>query len=205
MFELLALAPEDGWACVRSGDHVRLLRPPYTPASCSTISEASVEIAVSRHGFVVPPEGERIFPDLAAVVGFLNAEVGRVRAARGAPLSQDAGEGLLEFAPVATLREFLQRTSDELIPQARWDHAQKLLLRMLALPTVCDHPELRAETVGLLKRVIEGQSRQADGRRDLATEDLPQTFPNAVKHYGVVWIIQTSKTICMQRTVFVFG
>jgi len=204
MFELLALAPEDGWACVRSGDQIQLLRPPYTATSCSTISEASVEIAVSRHGFVVPSEDERIFPDLAAVVGFLNAEVGRVLAAHGAPPSQDAAEGLLEFAPVATLREFLQRTRDELIPNARWDHAEKLLLRMLSLPTVYDDRELRAETVALLKRVSEGRSRQAEGRRVLAAEDLPQTFPNAVKHYGMVWIIQTSRTICLQRTVFVF-
>jgi hypothetical protein len=75
MLELLAFAPEDGWAYYRVGSEVWLLRPPYTKASSSVATQGAVSAACSRYGFVPPPPGHETYRTLASLLEFLGARI----------------------------------------------------------------------------------------------------------------------------------
>jgi|GEM_PF-2501050 len=209
MLELLAIAPEDGWALVRSGGRgVRLVRPPYTKNSAAFVSEDSVSVAVSKHGFLVPgPEHSR-FSNWRELVAYLDGGIG---AARGTQVSgglpDDAGEQLLEFAPPDVLREFLRRVEEELIPEGRWDHAENLLLKMLVLDSVCGDPGLRDKAVKLLKRVSSEKEAKAAAWSGLAMEgnDIGKRFPRATEEYGSETIGRIAQAVQNRGMVFAFG
>jgi len=207
MIELLAVAPEDGWAYVKEDAEVRLIRPPFTRSLSSIVSEQWVENAVSKHGFVRPGEHERSFDDWPTLLQFLGKQMRSALTARDVEIAENAAERLLEFATPETLNRYLARIDAELIPNGRWDHAESLLLNMLCLPALRDVPESHGRAVMLLKKVQEGRRREREAKRGLADEDLhfDQVFPRASARYGREGITRVADQIAARGHVFAFS
>lgn len=73
MISLIAIDDGDGWAFVRQGYGIYLIRPPYSPRQhLIEVSEATVEKAVHAHRF--HPE-LRDFADFDAVIAFLRGRL----------------------------------------------------------------------------------------------------------------------------------
>ncbi len=49
MFRLLAVASEDGWAFVRYGDELLLVKPPYSQWALSRAEEVDLERSLGLH------------------------------------------------------------------------------------------------------------------------------------------------------------
>lgn len=207
MIELLAFAPEDGWAYIQTDAKVRLVRPPFTRESISVVQKESVVTALTRYGFVLPPEGYQDFPNWSALFDFLRAQLVQALKAKGEWVADDSpGEDLLAFAPPDKLREFLARTEAELIPNEKWDHAENLLLKMLALPSFPQQVDLYERAVGLLGRVSQGRAKKQKELFTLAQEDVdfPKTFPRAAEHYGQQEVVKLAEEIACRGTIFSF-
>lgn len=207
MLELLASAPEDGWAYVREGELIRLIRPPYTRSRSSVVSEQSVKNAIAKHGFARSDESERCFRDWPAVIQFLGARMLEALRARRLEIIEDTGERLLEFASVETLNRYLARIDAELISSSRWDHAEHLLVNMLCLPAIREASASYDRAVALLKKVQEGRQREDRAKKQLAVEDndFERVFPQASARYGRERITRVAEQISSRGHVFAFS
>jgi len=208
MLEILALAPEDGWAFVRDGRRIRLLRPPYTGGATADASAVTAATATARYGFALPRPDRQRFADWAALIGFLRSEMTASRKARGLVLPGDeVAEQLLQYAPATTLRDFLDRIDRELLPARAWDHAEKLLLKMLALPTFRENAELCVRAVALLERTSQARKQTLEDWGDLTApgDEAVAVCPRAGQRYGRDWIEERAAAIRQRGTVFSFA
>ncbi len=158
MLNIVALSPGDGWAVVRQGDDLLLVRPPYRRSNQRPVDDAYVEMVISRCGFRQPDEPMEL-PGWSALVAYLNHQVEAARAEQGQTLDdQGLSERLLPMAPEPVLRGFLERTRKELPSDpAAWGDAERLLLVLLRLPQVRGSSDMNAETVELLDRLSEAK------------------------------------------------
>jgi hypothetical protein len=159
MIRLLALAPEDGWAFVRSADRILLLRPPYGKRRHPAVEEDAVIRAIAVEGFAAE---DRAFPDWPALFAFLEERFLAGRKALPAALAQESVERILRHAPRSALESLLDRIERELLPGRQWDVASELLVRFLTVdsPSAAD---LRPQAAALLVRCQ--QARSAAGER----------------------------------------
>src|ERR1035437_3996828 len=94
---LEAISEVDGTGIVRSGEVLRLLRPPYTLQGSPVLSEESLHEAISRFGF--SPSREE-FPGWEQAIEFLNFKTAESRRALGIELPGAIdGAGVIEAAP----------------------------------------------------------------------------------------------------------
>jgi hypothetical protein len=178
MIRLLAIAPEDGWAFVRSAERILLLRPPYGKRRHPSVEESTVARAVAMEGFAAE---DRVFPDWPALFAFLETRFLAGRKALPAALAPDAVERILRHAPHSALGGLLDRVEHELLPNSQWDAASELLARFLAV----DSPAttgLRSRAAELLVRCQ--QARSASGQRWQRLADSAQAPLTAAK-YGL--------------------
>jgi len=87
MIQLLALAPEDGWAFARSGDRILLLRPPYVRRRHPAVDESVVTRAVAVEGFTAE---DRVFADWPTLLAFLEEQFLAGRPALPAALAPES-------------------------------------------------------------------------------------------------------------------
>jgi hypothetical protein len=207
MVEILALAPEDGWAYVREGERIRLIRPPYTRSRSFVVSEQSVAIAIAKHGFMPADDLERCYPDWPALIQFLGGRMLEALQAKRLEIAEDTGERMLEFATIETLNRYLARIDAELIPNSRWDHAESLLLNMLCLQVLREASESCNRAVALLKKVQEGRRQEENAKLRLAVEDgdFERVFPQASARYGRDRIARFAERISSRGNVFAFS
>ncbi len=113
---------------------------------------------------------------------------------------------MLQYAPATTLRDFLDRIDRELLPAKAWDHAEKLLLKMLALPAFRENAELCARAVALLERTSQARRQAQEDWGDLAAagDDAVAVCPRAGQRYGRAWIAGRAVAIQQRGTVFNF-
>ncbi|HKH47648.1 MAG TPA: hypothetical protein VKM72_23570 [Thermoanaerobaculia bacterium] len=159
MIRLLAIAPEDGWAFVRSADRILLLRPPYGKRRHPAVEESVVARAVAVEGFEA---ADQVFPDWPALFAHLEERFLAGRKALPAALAPEAIERILRHAPPSALESLLDRIEQEILPGRQWDAAGELLARFLAVDTPA--------TAGLRPRAAEllvscQQARSATGER----------------------------------------
>ena len=182
MLELLAIAEEEGWAYVRQQGHIYLVRPPYVKSALRLVDEDVVEKAVGIHGFTAL---RRPFGDWRELISFLNQQIVDTRKARGKELAESGlGGRLLKFAPPEVLSRFLDRIKKELLPNKEWEHAEKLLLAMLVLPTVCSDQKLLKRVADLLRKTSKARERTEEAKRSLAARDLGKVWPRIIEQYG---------------------
>ena len=207
MITLLAIAPEDGWAFVRKDGVILLVKPPYTKLATLQVDARTVENAVSTHGFEhVPPE--RSFASWSGLISFLHGQVLESRKARGRPLPDSGvGESFLQVAPKEVLETFLARVEHELLPNKKWDHAQKLLLAMLKTPRVRSEEDLASRAALLLERAMKLEERAEELRRSACeeAEPLESDFPLAASRYGAERLKEQAHSICETHQIWAFA
>ena len=206
MIELLALAPEDGWAYVRTEKGIRLLRPPYINGTSSFVEEHTVEKAVCTHGFTAMTEH---FADWGRLIDFLNQRVVESRQAHGQTIPEPGamGQDMLKMAPPDVLITFLDRVERELLPQHQWSHAESLLLAMIRLPTVRQDAELHERATTLLSILLHDRDNFERARCRLAAGnvDFDTNFPKAIERYGRDALIQYGEEICQRAGILTFA
>jgi len=162
MIQLLALAPEDGWAFVRSADRILLLRPPFGKRRHPAVEESVVARAVAAEGFVAE---DRVFPDWPALFAFLEECFLVGRPALPTALAPESVERILRHAPRSVLEKLLDRIEHELLPDRQWDAASELLARFLTVdsPALAAGSDLRSRVTAVLMRCQ--RERAANGAR----------------------------------------
>jgi hypothetical protein len=164
VIQLLALAAEDGWAFVQSGERILLLRPPYGKRRHPVVDEDTVARAVAAEGFEA---ADQIFPDWHAVFAFLEERFLAGREPLPAALAPDAVELILWHAPPASVEAFLDRIEREFLPGRHWDAANRLLARFLAVDAPAVNA-LKSRAADLLVRCQEMRSAESQKWRWLA-------------------------------------
>lgn len=185
--EMLAIASEDGWAFVKQGDKLMLLRPPYRQENRSFVSEATLEKAVNHHGFTVE-RGQ--FDDWKGLIHFLQNRLVEARKALDYPsLGDRAGQELLRRAPKEMITRFLDRIESELLPARQWEIAFRILTVLLKALSVIDNPELAARVHDLLQQCSDITVQLQNDRLELVHSTNATTqFPNAYRRFGEVSI-----------------
>lgn len=181
MLELQALAPEDGWAFVKSGDRTLLVRPPYERAQMVEVTADAVGRAIGAHGFQA---ASHVFADWDQLIGHLRSEL--VRSNRERPTLDQPVRRLLQLAPRAILERYLDRVEQELVPQGDWISAIEVVQALLELDRVIADAELRRRASDLLKTAVAGLGRQNEARIGLANHaaDIVGRFPRTSRRYG---------------------
>ncbi len=178
MIRLLAIAPEDGWAFVRSADRILLLRPPYGKRHHPCVEESTVARAIAVEGFEA---ADQAFPDWPALFVFLEKRFLADRKPLPAALAPQSVERILRHAPHSALESLLNRIEHELLASRQWDAAGELLARFLAVDSPAT-ANLRSRAAELL--VLCQQSRSATGQRWHRLTDAAQAPLTAAK-YGL--------------------
>lgn len=202
VLQRVAFAPEDGWAFVRSGDDLFLIRPPYgRPA---VVDDHVLARAVAGKGFVAEPQD---FPDWASLLADLQQRLIAAREAKG-KRAADREEvfGLLDYAPKTILAGYLDRIESELIPGREWEPALELLRRLLRLPAVQEDAGLRDRALDVLDRCQNAALGTERERLALLDSDqaLKRDFPHVAKRYQhqLDSLRHCSQAIRSRRTVF---
>lgn len=203
MLELLAVAPKDGWAFVRVKEETCLVRPPYAKSNVLSVDDATVETALSKHGFV-SPVGDRTFVDWATLVARLNQQVLESRAAAGRPLPElGAGEELLKVAPPEVLSGFLDRVENELLPDHQLDHAANVLTAMLKVPACRKNAKLCERISVLLGKVQESRAATETFRREVASpSNFDSVFPTIAHRWGRDRVMGLADKVASRGQVF---
>lgn len=205
MIELLAIAAEDGWAFLRRDGQVLVVRPPYRRHSLSEVSQATVEKAVSAHGFQV---AQGTFDDWRSLVTFLREQIVEAREAQGQKVPEpDEVKRLVGRAPPRVLERYLDRIDSELLPGREWNAALELLTTLLRLAGLKNSPRLHDRAIELLDKLRKSM-RQANGeRRELVDQekDLSRLFPGATARYGPEPIIDVARRIATSGQLLPMG
>jgi hypothetical protein len=191
MISLLAAAFEDGWAFVRQGYTIYLVRPPYRRRDLIEVTEATVERAIHAHGF----QAELLpFADWGALIAFLRERLVAAASARAERATETkAAARMLRHASPAVLGGYLDRIERELLPALELDAALRLLTALSGLEKVASDADLRDRTARLLERVVERMDEARGARASaaltasLVSDDparMARTFPLAAERYG---------------------
>jgi hypothetical protein len=206
MLRLLAFAADDGWAFVREGQSVLLIRPPYRQANMCRVPEQSVETGVVEHGFSACDSD---FEDWRGVIGFLNQQLRQSRESRGEQIvRQGLGEQMLQYASCDVLDKFLGRIETELLPAGSWEPAKRLLIDMLKLPQVGQNAEIHARVSDLFDRT-EAARTNSETRRGRLLEQQQRDFveqsPVLKKHYDSGQLADFNQRVGKRRTILPVG
>lgn len=184
MISLIAAAFEDGWAFVRQGYALYLVRPPYHRGALVEVSQGTLERAVHAHGFT--PE-LRDFRDWASLIAFLREKIVELASARPrAPSLDDAALRLLRHASGPVIMGYLDRIERELIPGGEAIAALHILTALSGAPRVALDDDLRARVAALLDAAVKASSTSQGRRAELLDDakDLRRRFPRAAERWG---------------------
>ncbi len=119
---IVAAAYRDGWAFVKDGDRILLVRPPYRRMPPVEVPPSAVEYAVARLGFEA--QGKEL-NGIEAVYAFLEEERAAAAEADRARLLTDRERAyrLMRNAPRYLLERYLDRAEDELLRLGAYDAA----------------------------------------------------------------------------------
>jgi hypothetical protein len=172
--KLEALSPAEGIGIIRSGQTLRLVRPPYALQDAPRLSEESLEDAIVRHGFSGSSEQFRSWED---AISFLNQQAVAARRLLGKEIPDAIpGPDILNVAPPEVLCDFLDRVESEIIPQRLFDHAEDFLLAVLLNKPWTSQPEICQRAAELLQRNNEARKKADAGISELANRDI--RFPS---------------------------
>ncbi|MBF0138492.1 MAG: hypothetical protein HQL65_19860 [Magnetococcales bacterium] len=150
MIELVAIHEEDGSAFVRTEDGLIVIRPPYHAWSRYNATESMVEQGIVQHGFT---QAEGNFSDWQALIQHLkHVQIAAHKNRETTTINERDIENLIYEMPADHLALFLDRVEKELLPKAQWAAAEKLLTKMLGIPTLQQSKELNNRTLLLLER-----------------------------------------------------
>ncbi len=205
MFELLAIAPEDGWAFLRRHGALHLLRPPYQSWNLETVAEESLERALHQHGFIVD---RRVFADWASLIAELKARTIAAYHAQGRQTADsETIRSLLHKAPRPVLQTFLDRVEHELLPNRERRAAFEILTELLGVRVLRDDTELYERTVELLRQGRADADDENVRRSELTDEAqaLAEHFPLAAARYGADDLLGYARGVWERQQILAFG
>lgn len=160
MLELMAHAPDDGWAFVREGDTIFLLRPPYQ-GNRLAMQREDVERAVTVHGYLAT---DLSFATERDLIQYLHDEIVRRWPLTEAP--EALREDLLRLADPEEIDVYLDE-ADAWLREGRAADAAVLLNRLFAAEQLTH--EHRRRIASLLEAVRDWQKTRDEvkdaGRR----------------------------------------
>jgi hypothetical protein len=175
---LKALCAAEGTGIVWLGGRLRLLRPPYTLTNSPILPEESIEEAILRHGFTA---ADQEFATWNEVINFLNQQVVEARHELGDNIPESIpGADIMDVAPEEVLRDFMDRVERDLIPRAKYAHAENILFALLTSKASTRYPILGEKAVDLLRRNRAACARANTGLSELAKRDV--RFKSLEKH-----------------------
>jgi len=186
--EVIAIAPNDGWAFIVKGEEIFLLRPPYVSSNLIEVTEKDVENALHLYGF---EECNFSFNSLKEVIEFLKNEyIESMRNQNIALPSSEQLRGLLKYATDDVLLRYLEKAEKELIPQRKLAAAESIALELMKLEKVRGNREMHNKAVGILEKC---RQKRVDGLANKILENqqeaMKDKYPNAVRKYPVesIW------------------
>jgi hypothetical protein len=196
---LAAHSAMDGTGIFRSGQTLRLLRPPYTLSSSPVLPEESIRDAVLRHGFVA---SQQEFETWESAIDFLNEKAVEARHSMGMQIPETiSGVEVIEVAPEGIVRAFLERVETELIPKGLFDHAENLLLTFLKSKAATQYPGLTSVAAELIQRCKDAQTQAETRTSRLTTSDV--RFRSLRRHGEVERSTKLAQEIRGRRSVLV--
>ena len=161
-----ALSPAEGIGIIRSGQTLRLVRPPYASHDTPILAEESVQDAILRHDFSASREE---FENWEDAIAFLNQQAVAARRSVGKDIPNSIpGRDILDVAPPEVLSTFLDRVERDIIPQRLFDHAEDFLLALLTSSARTCQLDVSARAAGLLQRNKEARKKSEAGISELA-------------------------------------
>ncbi len=196
---LEAISVPDGVGIVRSGQTLRLARPPYLLINSPVISEDSLQEAILKAGFSASNVG---FQNWEELIRFLNSKVVEYRERQGRPIPNSISpKDIIDMAPPEVVNGFLERVESELIPQHHFDHAEAILLAVLSNQSLLERPMVLTRATQLLRLIKEARDTSSHGIETLARRDL--RFPSLIKHNEVERSDRLARAIETRGCVFV--
>jgi hypothetical protein len=175
MVQLIAHAPEDGWAFVREGDRILLLRPPYRGNHLAVRPE-DVERAVTVHGYLAC---NRHFSTERDLIQHLRDEVVRSWPAKEAP--ETLRDDLLRLADPDEIDVYLDE-ADAWMGEGRVSQVIVLLAHLLKATELTYKHRCR------IASVYEAARSQRDARKKLKDDkhraQMPSKFQRAHAHHA---------------------
>jgi len=159
---LLAQSEADGWGLVRADDALLLIRPPYTNDSLQAVSPATLDDAITRHGFV---DVELVFDSWGDVVAFLREGVARNMASSLHASAEGIATSLVASAPMSVLDRLVAEAESRIKRGETLAASARLLTAVLARAEVVENPERSRRAISALSEALQ---RDADHRRYLA-------------------------------------
>ena len=203
MLELLAIAPEDGWAFVRRDGQLILIKPPYRDSSLVRVSEDIIEKAVSQHGF---DRLQEFYPGWGPLIDFLRAELANVRKSKLDILDDaELKFELLRDAPREILEDYLHRTESELIPSGEWRAALDVLTLLMRIDIVRQDASLYPRAIALLQRCNAGLAGNGRSRAELTAEGVVRLFPAVTRKYPVASVMEYMRSVADRHQVMPLG
>ncbi len=190
--KLEAVSLMEGIGIIRSGQTLRLVRPPYMLSDAPALAEESLQDALLRHGFNASREQFNNWDD---AIAFLNQQAVTVRRSLGKEIPDAIpAKDILDVAPPEVVSRFLDRVEREIIPQCLFDHAEDLLLAVLTNRTCSCQPGVGARAAGLLQRNKEARKKAEVRISELANRDI--RFPSLEQRPGdLAWSVRLTELI----------
>lgn len=204
MIDLLATAPDDGWAFVRHNGKIQLVRPPYQRWSLVDVDESVVEKAVKDHGFTAEKEG-MIFSGWDQLIAHLKQQVVATRKEQGHRVPQAATiRGLIHKAPRRVLAQYLEKVESELLPNKEWPAALDLLSEMLIVDAVKQDEDLYKKTIELLRSTQRRLSDERMKKHELVDEEAlwKEKWRRASGIYGVSELLEYGRSMIQRGQFF---
>lgn len=199
MFEILASAPEDGWAFVRRGEQIQLVRPPFQRWNLTIVPKSALETAIQHYGFAAD---RRTFPDWRSLIGYLKEQIVQSRTGQGkATPDPEAIRDLVLRAPPRILVGYLDRIEAELLPNQELKAAFEILTHLLEAEPVRSDQELRHRALTLLSRC--GPDREKDARLQLIDEkgSWGRRFPLISRKFGAENVLALSRVVWQSHQI----
>jgi hypothetical protein len=193
MLELLAYAPEDGWAFVKTPEGIVLQRPPYRSTTMRRqLDDSAVKHAVCHEGFTEPPQDR--MQDWAGLIQFLHQRIHESRRDHGQVLPEDGlGEQILQYAPSNVIDAFLQaeqhgEPEDDAARQAEWRGRCRPRHRGIRRQPAVDQPDQEPDRgVGNERQLVRGNAIGAGHAGNVVGDDRQQCATGAEQraHHAV--------------------
>ena len=206
--EVIAIAPNDGWAFIKKEDSkIFLLRPPYTSSDQIKASEKDLENAIHLHGF---EECDHSFSNIKEVIRFLKDKYVEAMKNLGIELpSLDDLKELLKYASDDILLEFLEKAERDLIPRGKLDVAISIALDIMKLEKARVNRKICNMAVAIIEECNQKKREKEELSETLVEESQRETwedrFPNAVNKYSVEHIIYYKRSVCTSRQLLRLG
>jgi hypothetical protein len=176
MMDLLAIALEDGWAFLREGEEIYLIRPPYSAANRRRVTASAIEAAVAKYGFRA---ANASFDHWQALIDYLRQEIVRSWEASGHSLDgREIGLEMLQLAEPERLSQLLDRAEEAWFRQGKWNSTERFLSDVLSLDVTRQSAGLWERATNLLKRCQMARQQNLAGRmKDIGDRHDLGVFP----------------------------